>query len=203
MKLFTGLIREIAKSRVQNDKLIIDATYRPALGDSIAVNGACLSVVRVYEGGFEVELSHESKSIVALENYNGKVHIEPAMRLQDRIEGHILQGHIDTLGAIEQISSQGKNLDIFIKVKKEFMKFIVPKGSIAIDGVSLTINDVYEDSFRLTIIPITVQNTLIKEYKPGRRVNIETDMFARYIYHIFKKEKKVSWDEVDKIMAVW
>ncbi len=201
--MFTGLIREIADGRVQNDKLIINAKYKPSIGDSIAVNGACLSVVNINENGFEVELSHESKSIIALENYNGKVHIEPAMKLSDRIEGHILQGHIDTLGTIKKMEKKDGNLDLYINVPKEFIKFIVPKGSIAVDGVSLTINDVYNDSFRLTIIPITVQNTLIKEYKLGRKVNIETDMFARYIYHIFKKEKNLSWDEVDRINAIF
>ncbi len=201
--MFTGLIREIADCKVQNDKLAINAKYKPSIGDSIAVNGVCLSVVRIYGTGFEVELSHESKNIIALENYNGKVHIEPAMKLSDRVEGHILQGHIDTLGTIKKIEKRGANLDIYIKIQKEFIKFVIPKGSIAIDGISLTINDVFEDSFRLTIIPITVQNTLIKEYNVARRVNIETDMFARYIYHIFKKDKTLSWDEVDKINAIF
>ncbi len=203
MALFTGLIREIAQSRIQNNKLSIKADYKPSVGDSVAVNGACLSVIKVYDGGFEVELSHESQKIIALDNYNGFVHIEPAMRFKDRIEGHILQGHIDAVGTIIKIHHQGKNLDIFIRLKKEFIKFIVPKGSIAVDGVSLTVNDVLEDSFRLTIIPITVQNTLIKEYRVGRLVNIETDMFARYIYHIFKKEKSIGWDDIDKIMAIY
>ncbi len=201
--MFTGLIREIADCKVQNDKLVINAKYKPSTGDSIAVNGACLSVTKISSSGFEVELSHESKNIIALENYNGKVHIEPAMRLSDRVEGHILQGHIDTLGTIKKIEKKDGNLDLYINVPKEFIKFIVPKGSIAIDGISLTVNDVFQDSFRLTIIPITVKNTLIKEYSIGKRVNIETDMFARYIYHIFKKEKNLSWDEVDKINALF
>ncbi len=201
--MFTGLIREIADCKVQNDKLVINAKYKPSTGDSIAVNGACLSVTKINSSGFEVELSHESKNIIALENYNGKVHIEPAMKLSDRIEGHILQGHVDTLGTIKKIEKKDGNLDLYINVPKEFIKFIVPKGSIAIDGISLTVNDVFQDSFRLTIIPITVKNTLIKEYSIGKRVNIETDMFARYIYHIFKKEKNLSWDEVDKINALF
>ena len=201
--MFTGLIREIADCKVQNDKLAINAKYKPSIGDSIAVNGACLSVVKIHSAGFEVEISHESKNIIALENYNGKVHIEPAMKLSDRVEGHILQGHIDTLGIIKKIEKKDGNLDLYINTPKEFVKFIVPKGSIAIDGISLTVNDVFQDSFRLTIIPITVKNTLIKEYMVGKRVNIETDMFARYIYHIFKKDKNLSWDEVDKINALF
>ena len=201
--MFTGLIREIADCKVQNDKLVINAKYKPSMGDSIAVNGACLSVTKISSGGFEVELSHESKNIIALENYNGKVHIEPAMKLSDRVEGHILQGHIDTLGTIKKIEKKDGNLDLYINIPKEFIKFIVPKGSIAVDGISFTVNDIFQDSFRLTIIPITVKNTLIKEYIVGKKVNIETDMFARYIYHIFKKEKNLSWDEVDRINAIF
>ncbi len=201
--MFTGLIREIADCKVENDRLVINAFYKPSLGDSIAVNGACLSVVSINSIGFEVEISHESKNIIALENYNSKVHIEPAMKLSDKVEGHILQGHIDTTATIKKMVKKDKSLDLYLDISKEYIKFIVPKGSIAVDGVSLTVNDVYSDSFRLTIIPITVQNTLIKEYKIGRRVNIETDMFARYIYHIFKKDKTLSWDEVDKINAIF
>ena len=85
---------------------------------------------------------------------------------------------------------------------KEFLRYIIPKGSVTIDGVSLTINEVLKDGFRLTIIPHTIQNTLFKNYKIGSRVNIETDMFARYIYTMFKhKENDLSWDSVDAIMA--
>lgn len=202
--MFTGVIREIAKAKLIGDKIKINAKYKPNLGDSVAINGACLSVVKVDNNSFEVDISIESKKVIALENYyNNHVHIEPAMKLNDRLEGHILQGHIDCRGKIEKIIKNGISYDFFISIPTEFIKFIIPKGSIAIDGVSLTINDVFKDSFRLTIIPITVENTLFKEYKIGRIVNIETDMFARYIYHIFKDKKSLSWDDVDAIMAKW
>ncbi len=202
--MFTGVIREIAKANLIGNKIKINAKYKPNIGDSIAINGACLSVVKADSNSFEVDISSESKKVIALENYyNNNVHIEPAMKLSDRLEGHILQGHIDCKGKIEKIIKNGISYDFFISIPTEFMKFIIPKGSIAIDGVSLTINDVFKDSFRLTIIPITVENTLFKEYKIGRIVNIETDMFARYIYHIFKDKKSISWDDVDAIMARW
>ena len=83
------------------------------------------------------------------------------------------------------------------------MRFIIPKGSVTIDGVSLTINEVKKDRFRLTIIPHTLEKTLMSSYVVGRRVNIETDMFARYLYHMFKKEKALDWDSVDRIMAIY
>lgn len=201
--MFTGLIRELAKvESFSNNFLTLKAKYVPKIGDSIAVNGACLTVVKFGNGTFSVELSPESKNILALENYKNEVHIEPAMQLKDRFEGHIVQGHIDCIGTIIKIENNGNSTDFFIKIPKEFIKFVVPKGSIAVDGVSLTINDVYKDSFRLTIIPHTIENTIFKRYKLNTRVNIETDMFARYVYNMFKKdENTLSWDKVDSIMA--
>lgn len=202
--MFTGLIREIATVKsFTGNTLTLQAKYRPKIGDSIAVNGACLSVTKLLGDGFSVELSEETQQVVAIENYIERVHIEPALRLSDRIEGHIVQGHIDCVGVIENIQKLTNSTDFFIKVPKEYIKFIIPKGSIAIDGVSLTINSVYEEHFRLTIIPITLKETLFGSYYIGRRVNIETDMFARYLYYMFKKEKTFSWEDIEKMQALF
>ena len=189
----------------QNKYLTLKAKYQPKIGDSIAINGACLTVVKITSDTFSVELSPESVKILAMENYKDEVHIEPAMMMGDRFEGHIVQGHVDCLGTIKSIKSNGNSTDFYISLPNEYLKFIIPKGSVTIDGVSLTVNEVMDDSFRLTIIPHTVQNTLFKNYKTGTKVNLETDMFARYIYNMFKrnnkKESGLSWDDVDKIMA--
>jgi riboflavin synthase len=200
--MFTGLIREVAKVRsFENSLLTIESKYSPKIGDSIAINGACLTVVSINNNLFSVELSPESEEYLVLSSYQtGKdVHIEPAMQMGDRFEGHIVQGHIDTVGEILEINNNGNSFDYTVSIENKFQKFLVPKGSVTIDGVSLTINDIYDKSFRLTIIPHTVENTLFREYKIGSKVNIETDMFARYIYHIFKKDKYLSWDEIDSI----
>ena len=200
--MFTGLIREIATVKsFSNSKLTISSKLHPKIGDSIAINGACLTVIETSATEFSVELSPESALVLAIENYKGKVHIEPAMRLSDRVEGHIMQGHVDCVGEIVKIEKNGNSTDFYIAIPKEYAKFLIPKGSIAVDGVSLTINDVNNNTFRLTIIPHTIKNTIFSRYKVGTRVNIETDMFARYVYHIFKKEKGISWDDIDRIMA--
>ncbi len=189
----------------KNNYLTLNAKYNPKIGDSIAINGACLTVVRTTSDTFTVELSPESQNILAMENFNDEVHMEPAMMMGDRFEGHIVQGHVDCLGTVKSIKSNGNSTDFFISLPSQFLKFVIPKGSVTIDGVSLTINEVLDDSFRLTIIPHTIENTLFKRYKVGTKVNLETDMFARYIYNMFKgsnkKENKMSWDDVDKIMA--
>jgi riboflavin synthase len=203
--LFTGLIREIANVKsLVGSTLSIRAKHKAKIGDSIAINGACLTVVKVSNDGFCVELSPESQKYLVMENYKNEVHIEPAMMMGDRFEGHIVQGHIDTIGTISEIKNLGNSYDIFIKVEPKHIAFIVPKGSITIDGVSLTVNDVSTDTFRLTVIPYTMRETLFKNYKKGTKVNIETDMFARYVSHIISHQTKtasISWGEVDAINA--
>jgi riboflavin synthase len=204
--MFTGLIREIAKVKSLNNSILtLKAKHKAKIGDSIAINGACLTVIELFNDGFSVELSPESQKLLAMENYKDEVHIEPAMQMGDRFEGHIVQGHIDTIGVIEEIKDNGNSYDVFIKIDSKFIPYIVPKGSITIDGISLTVNDVYENSFRLTIIPHTMKETLFRSYKKGSRVNIETDMFARYIAHIINHQKNIksslSWDEVDAILT--
>lgn len=201
--MFTGLIREMAKVvSFKNNFLTLKAKYHPKIGDSIAINGACLTVVKITNETFTVELSPESQKILAMENYKNEVHIEPAMMMGDRFEGHIVQGHVDCLGIVKTIKQNGNSTDFFISLPKEYSKYIIPKGSVTIDGVSLTVNEVLKDEFRLTIIPHTIENTLFKNYKIGTKVNLETDMFARYIYNMFKNKKdNLSWGDVDRIMA--
>ncbi len=202
--MFTGLIREMANViSFKNNFLTLKAKYTPKIGDSIAVNGACLTVVRYTSDTFTVELSPESQKILAMENYRGQVHIEPAMMMGDRFEGHIVQGHVDCLGTIKSIKNNGNSTDFIISLPHDYSKYIIPKGSVTIDGVSLTVNEVLKDSFRLTIIPHTVENTLFRTYKIGSKVNLETDMFARYIYNMFKgqKDSGLTWDKVEGIMA--
>ena len=189
----------------QNNYLTVKAKYNPKIGDSIAINGACLTVVKTSNDTFTVELSPESQNILAMENYKDEVHMEPAMMMGDRFEGHIVQGHVDCLGTIKAIKQNGNSTDFYVSLPLEYLKYVIPKGSISIDGVSLTVNEVLKDSFRLTIIPHTVKNTLFNRYKVGTKVNLETDMFARYIFNMFKsndkKDSGMSWNDVDKIMA--
>ena len=203
--MFTGLIREMATVKSYHGNILsLRAEHRPKLGDSIAVNGACLSVVKIDPDGFSVELSPETQNLIATDNLKGQVHIEPAMMMGDRFEGHIVQGHVDTVGTVTQVKNNGNSYDVFIDIDPAFIPYIVPKGSITVDGISLTVNDVFESSFRLTIIPITMRETLFGAYKKGSRVNIETDMFARYVAHLLKHQKNpLTWESVERISALY
>jgi len=199
--MFTGLIREIATVKnYANNILTIQSKHKAKLGDSIAINGVCLTVIKIHNDGFDLELADETRSIIDESKLSGEVHLEPAMQLSDRFEGHIVQGHVDCIGRVIQIG-KGENATHFtIEVEPKYISYIVPKGSITIDGISLTVNDVYERSFRLTIIPHTLKETLMKNYKVGTKLNIETDLFARYIEHILRNrqsKKSISWSDID------
>ena len=201
--MFTGLIREIAEVKsYKNNILSIKSKHKAKIGDSIAVNGVCLTVIKVNPDGFDLELADETRSIIDKSKISGKVHIEPAMMMNDRFEGHIVQGHVDCVGTVSQITKRENGTDFIIKVDKKYIPHIIPKGSITIDGISLTVNDVYADSFRITIIPHTLENTLMKNYRVGTKLNIETDVFARYIDHILahrSAKKSMGWNEVDSM----
>jgi len=199
--MFTGLIREIATVKsYQNNILTIQSKHPVKLGDSIAINGVCLTVIKVHSDGFDLELADETRSIIDESKISGQVHMEPAMMMNDRFEGHIVQGHVDCVGTVSQIIPRENATDFIITVDKKYIAHIIPKGSITIDGISLTVNEVGNDNFRLTIIPHTLKETLMKNYKIGTKLNIETDVFARYIDHILahrSSKKSMSWDDVD------
>lgn len=201
--MFTGLIREMATVKsYRNNILSLRTDYRPEIGDSVAVNGVCLTVIKVHNDGFDVELADETRAVIDESRLQGRVHIEPAMAMGDRFEGHIVQGHVDCMGEIAAIESRKNGTDYLIRLPQRCMVYVIPKGSITVDGISLTVNEVYDDALRLTIIPHTRDNTLFATYKIGDKVNIETDFFARYIEHILShREKKsgMSWGEIDAV----
>ncbi|WP_297986932.1 riboflavin synthase [uncultured Campylobacter sp.] len=203
--MFNGLIREIGEVKSFDGTILkIKATHKPNLGDSIAVNGACLSVVEVYSDGFSVELSSESSGILALENLHSRVHIEPAMRIGDRIDGHLMQGHIDAIGVIKSIKKLSTGFDFFIELPNDILHLIANKGAVGVEGVSLTVNEINSNIMRLTLIPISMKDTLFGEFKVGRRVHIESDILARYIDRILKTNKEtLTWQKADFYASIY
>ena len=200
--MFNGLVRDIGSVRSFDSRLLrIVSRLRPTLGDSIAVNGACLSVVALHKDGFSVELSSESARCLALENFCGKVHLEPAMRFGQGVDGHLMQGHIDALGVIENVRPSAVGIDFFVSLPADSLRFVVPKGSIGVEGVSLTINDVSATGFRLTLIPLTLRETLFGTFAKGRRVHIETDMFVRSLAHLLGRRMHGTTNDVAQPQA--
>ncbi len=190
--MFTGIIEALGTISALNAKsgdfeLQVDVGELDMadvkLGDSIAVNGTCLTVTAFSDTQFSADVSSETIkcSKLGLLKQGDKVNLEKACTANTRLGGHIVSGHVDGLGHVAQVNANGSATDYWIKVKPELAKYIAAKGSITVDGISLTTNEVKQDSFRLTIIPHTSEQTTIASWQAGSAVNIEVDVIARYL----------------------
>ena len=153
------------------------------IGDSIAVNGACLTVVKIGNQRFHVDVSPETLSATTLNNIQlgQRVNLERALRLSDRLDGHLVSGHVDGIGVVDRCQAEGNATIIGIKVPEQLVRYMIVKGSVAVDGVSLTINRMQKDQFEVSVIPHTAAVTTVGGFKPGTQVNIETDLVGKYI----------------------
>lgn len=152
-----------------------------ALGDSIAVSGVCLTVVAFDRAHFEAEVSQATLSVVAGFAAGAAVNLEKALRLADRLGGHLVTGHVDGTGTVSRFDAVGDNRRLVVQAPRAIARYIARKGSVAVDGVSLTVNAVDGDSFEVNLIPHTLGATTLQNLKPGVKVNLEVDMLARYV----------------------
>ena len=150
-------------------------------GDSIAVNGVCLTAVSFDDSHFVAHVSKETLSVTEGLQYAHPVNLEKALRLSDRLGGHLVSGHVDGVGEVVRFESLGECWRLDIKAPHAISKYIAVKGSICVDGVSLTVNHVARDTFSINLIPHTLENTTLKCLKAGSLVNLEVDQIARYV----------------------
>ena len=198
--MFTGIVEEVGTiSKIKSASLVIKADKvleGTRLGDSIAVNGVCLTVVNIGNNEFEADVMPETKRCSNLSDVKpgDKVNLERAMAANGRFGGHIVSGHIDGEGSILEIKEEDNAFWYAVSAKEEILKYVVRKGSVTIDGISLTVAKVEDDSFYVSIIPHTRKETSLSCKKIGDRVNIECDMVGKYIEHFisFRDRKKES-----------
>lgn len=194
--MFTGLIKETGKIRKIIDKgrdreieiqclKILRDLY---IGDSISVNGICLTVRSRSSEGFTCDISFSTLNTTSLKylNTGDMVNLENSLTPHDKLGGHFVSGHVDCTGKILKMERIGRSFLIELKLPSDIRDFVTPKGSIAIDGISLTISEVKGESFSVVIIPFTYENTNLSSRKPGDIVNIEVDMLARYIVNFLQ-----------------
>ena len=155
-----------------------------AVGDSVAVNGTCLTVIAKTAAGFQADVSAESLHCTVGLDQPGEVNLEKALRLSDRLGGHLVSGHVDGVGEVTAFEPVGESHRLAVRAPADLAKYIARKGSITIQGVSLTVNTVNGPEFDVNLIPHTLQVTTLKHLKPGSRVNLEVDLVARYIERI-------------------
>lgn len=208
--MFTGIVEEIGViQRIEQNNLSSTMTIKASkvledtvIGDSIAVNGTCLTVTGMGSGYFQADIMAETVRRTGFANFKPgtKVNLERALTLNKRLGGHIVSGHIDGCGTVVDMREEENAVWVTIEAKREILKGIIEKGSIAIDGISLTVAYVDEHIFKVSIIPHTGEETTLLDRKPGDLVNLECDMIGKYVEKLlfFGKEEKKT-EEKSKI----
>jgi riboflavin synthase len=182
--MFTGLVQQLGTvESLRVGRMEIAGALELEPGDSVAVNGVCLTATDVRPEGFSVDVMDETlrrSSLGSLEA-GSKVNLELALRASDRLGGHIVQGHVDGVGTIESATDEGLARVVRIAAPAELLRYVVEKGSIAVDGVSLTVTEVDADGFSVSLIPETLERTTFGAAQPGSPVNLEVDVVAKYV----------------------
>ena len=206
--MFTGIIEKTAAVKAIAPKgnasvLRIDlgelaAETKP--GDSVAVSGVCLTVTRLEGGVADFDVSSETLQCSSLKGLRAgsRVNLERALRADSRLGGHFVQGHVDGVGVVRRLAKSGEAWDLEVEVDKEMIGRMVPKGSIAIDGISLTITHISGLRFGVAVIPHTFENTTLRDKKPGAAVNVELDILGKYVRRCLDKDATITPDFLRK-----
>lgn len=188
--MFTGIIQAVGRIesvKPQGKDVCLSITAEAfgladvALGDSIAVNGVCLTVEQVSPLSFQVHVSAETLACTASIDVAGEVNLEKALRLADRLGGHLVSGHVDGVGVVTRFEALGDCWLLAVQAPRSISRYIATKGSITVNGVSLTVNSIEKDTFSANLIPHTLQVTNLKNLHVGSKINIEVDLIARYL----------------------
>jgi riboflavin synthase len=195
--MFTGIIEAVGKiekieAKSGDSRFTINVgkldVNDVALGDSIACNGVCLTAVEFGDSYYVADVSNESLALTTLGNIKPGhvVNLEKALTPSSRLGGHLVSGHVDGIGEIVAVKNESRSIQFEIKPPQDLAKYIAKKGSITVDGVSLTVNELKGDNFMLNLVPHTLQETTAKDYKVGSKVNLEVDLLARYIERLLQ-----------------
>lgn len=198
--MFTGIIQAtgtvaVLEPRGGDMRITINTGKLPlanvSAGDSIAVSGVCLTAIGITHDGFSADVSGETlkRTVTGELVVNAAVNLEKALTLQTPLGGHLVSGHVDGIGTVVSRAADSRSVRFAIEAPRELARYIATKGSICVDGVSLTVNHVDGTVFELNIVPHTLQETTLDEYRPGRRVNLEVDLVARYLERLLLGER--------------
>jgi riboflavin synthase len=195
--MFSGIIRDVgtivgATPEGNGRRLFVRSALPSsgsdavALGDSISVNGACLTVDVLAPDGFEVVLGRETIDRTTLGGLvvGARVNLERSLRLSDRLDGHLVAGHVDGVGSVRSATRDAESIVLWIDASAELLRYVAEKGSITVDGVSLTVNELQGEGFRVNVIPFTAANTTLGRLDAGACVNLEVDLVARYVFRL-------------------
>jgi riboflavin synthase len=194
--MFTGIVRELGRvasteGGAEGVRLTLEAPATAptsGVGDSVSVSGVCLTVVTVEEGRLSFHAVPEtlSRSTLGALSTGDHVNLEPAVRAGDPLGGHYVQGHVDAVGRVQSVEAEGEGLRVFVEAPDEVLRYCVEKGSIAVDGVSLTVSELADDAFAVALVPHTLEATTLSTLVPGREVNLEADVLAKYVERLLQ-----------------
>jgi riboflavin synthase len=194
--MFTGLVQDLGDvdavdATSDGVRLTVRTRLEPELadGDSVAVNGVCLTATRIADGAFAADVMHETlrrSSLAEIAAGGGRVNLELPLRAADRMGGHVVQGHVDGVGTVAGAREEGFARIVTVDAPPELLRYVVEKGSIAMDGISLTVASVDEASFSVSLIPETLERTNLGAAAPGTRVNLEVDVLAKYVEKLMR-----------------
>ncbi len=187
--MFTGIVKEVGRVATRDGaSLHIETAISAPIGASIAVNGACLTVVETQNGRLAFDVVEETYKRTNLGRLNpgDPVNLEPALTLDQPLDGHLVQGHVDGTATVISTQEQTTGRELTIEIPKDLAPYIAEKGSIAVDGTSLTVAGVTDQAFKIALIPHTLQHTIAHTYRPRSRVNLEVDVLARYAERLLR-----------------
>jgi riboflavin synthase len=197
--MFTGIIKArgtitAMEQRSGDVRLTVRSDGLPwgeyEVGESVAVNGVCLTAVALHSDGFDTDVSVETLDVTALGGLavGSEVNLEPSISLGERLGGHLVSGHVDCTGKVVSRQADARSIRLAIEIPKDYARYVAKKGSVCVDGVSLTVNEVSGNTFELNIIPHTAEVTIIDDYAPGTVVNVEVDLLARYLERLLDRD---------------
>jgi len=195
--VFTGIVRELGVVVDADDvggglDLLVHApetAARTGVGDSVSVNGVCLTATAIEAGAMSFHAVPETigRSTLGSLAPDSRVNVEPALRAGEELGGHYVQGHVDAVGVIQSVEAEGEGLRVFVEAPSDVLRYCVAKGSVTVDGVSLTVAELAEDAFAVALVPHTLAVTTLSDVRPGQSVNLEADVLAKYVERLISR----------------
>ena len=198
-RVFTGIVRDVGRVvSFDGFRLVVETSVEAALGDSVAVDGICLTVAARHVDGARPESARAEsgranthrgrlvfdvvpETLGRVKPFGGEVNVEPPLRAGDPLGGHYVQGHVDAMGRVQSVEAEGDGLRVLVHAPPDVLRYCVEKGSVAVDGVALTVAEVTKDTFAVALVPHTLASTTLSTLTPGRAVNLEVDILAKYV----------------------
>ena len=178
--MFTGIVREAGRvASFEDSRLVVETSVEAEIGDSVSLDGVCLTVVDAEDGKLAFDVV--SQTVGRTKPFRGAVNVEPALRAGDPLGGHYVQGHVDAVGRVRSVESGDQDVRVLVEAPPDVLRYCVEKGSITVDGVSLTIAELAEDAFAVALVPHTLTTTTLHGLEAGREVNLEVDVLAKYV----------------------